>query len=88
MAAVDGHEPLDVLMTLETEITLHQPELMKKARLSAANKMDLPEAAARLDDFRRRAGECRGGIYPISALTGSGVKELVYALGRALEQSG
>ena len=88
MAAVDGHEPLDVLMTLETEITLHQPELMKKARLIAANKMDLPEAAARLDDFRRRAGECRGGIYPISALTGSGVKELVYALGRALEQSG
>jgi len=50
--------------------------------------MDLPEAAARLDDFRRRAGECRGGIYPISALTGSGVKELVYALCRALEQSG
>ena len=88
MAAVDGHEPLDVLMTLETELTLHHPELMKKTRLIAANKMDLPEAAARLGDFRRRAGECRGRIYPISALTGSGVKELVYALGRALEQSG
>ncbi len=84
MAAVDGHEPLDVLTTLETELTLHQPELMETPRIIAANKMDLPEAAARLGDFRRKAKRYVGRIYPISALTGKGLKELVGALVKLL----
>jgi len=87
MAAVDGHEPLDVLMTLETELTLHHPELMKKPRLIAANKMDLPEAAARLEEFCRRTGAHGGRVYPISALTGKGVKELVVALAKLLKKA-
>ncbi|MEJ2746128.1 MAG: Obg family GTPase CgtA, partial [bacterium] len=84
MAAVDGHEPLDALKTLETELELHQPELAKKPRLIAANKMDIPDAAARLSGFRRRAKGCRGLIYPISAVTGKGVKELIVALAKML----
>lgn len=84
MAAVDGHEPLDVLKTLETELELHQPGLLKKPRLIAANKMDLPEAVDRLAGFRRGVKGCRGAIYPISAATGKGVRELVAALAKML----
>jgi GTP-binding protein len=84
LAAVDGHEPLDVLKTLETELELHKPELVKKPRLIAANKMDLPDAVARLAGFRRGAKGYRGKIYPISAVTGKGVKELVAALAKML----
>ena len=84
MAAVDGHEPFDVLTTLETELELHRPELLKKPRLIAANKMDLPDAVARLAGFRRRAKGYRGLIYPISAATGKGVRELVVALTKML----
>lgn len=87
MAAVDGYEPLDVLMTLENELTLHQPELIKKTRLIAANKMDLPEAAARLEEFRRRKGAHGGRVFPISAVTGKGVKELVVALAKLLKKA-
>jgi GTP-binding protein len=84
MAAVDGHDPFDVLKTLETELELHSAELVKKPRLIAANKMDLPDAAAKLAGFRRRAKGYRGKIYPISAATGKGVRELVVALAKTL----
>ena len=84
MAAVDGHDPAAALETLERELALHQPALMQKERLVAANKMDLPDAAERLRALRARRQDYRGRIYPISALTGKGVRELVEALAKAL----
>ncbi|MDD5557526.1 MAG: GTPase ObgE, partial [bacterium] len=57
MAAVDGHEPIAALRTLERELRLHREELMDRRRLVAANKMDLPEAARRLPAFRRAAAD-------------------------------
>jgi GTP-binding protein len=84
MAAVDGHDPAAALETLERELTLHQPALMRKERLVAANKMDLPDAAERLRALRARRRDYRGRIHPISALTGKGVRELVAALAKAL----
>lgn len=87
MAAVDGHEPLEVLRSLEKELELYQPALMRKEMLIAANKMDLHEAAARLRSFRLKAKGYRGRIYPVSALTGEGVQKLVYALNRTLGET-
>lgn len=84
MAAVDGHEPLAALATLEREIELHHPGLPAKKRLIAANKMDLPGAEERLKELRAKRKDCRGLIHPISALTGKGVKELVVALAKLL----
>jgi hypothetical protein len=48
--------------------------------------MDLAESASRLREFRRRASDYRGRIYPISALTGKGVAELVRACARELRE--
>ena len=84
MAAVDGHDPDAALETLERELALHQPALMRKERLIAANKMDLPGAEARLEALRAKRRDYRGRIRPISALTGKGVRELVAALAKLL----
>ena len=84
MAAVDGHDPLAALATLERELELHQPWLLEKKRIIAANKMDLPGAEERLKILRAKRKDCRGLIHPISALTGKGVKDLVIALARLL----
>ena len=41
---------------------------------SVANKMDVPEAKARLKEFKKKI---KKEIFPISAVTGEGVKELL-----------
>jgi len=85
MAAVDGYEPVAALKTIERELELHQPGLAKSKKLIAANKMDLPGAPEKLKAFRKSASRYHGKIYPISALRGEGLKELVYALAGELE---
>ena len=80
MAAVDGHDPVAALATLERELALHQPAMLEKKKIIAANKMDLPGADERLRALRAARGDCRGAIHPISALTGKGVRGLVAAL--------
>jgi GTP-binding protein len=84
MAAVDGNDPLPALRSLEAELRLHRESLMRKTRFIAANKMDLPDAHARLRNFSRRVRDYEGRIYPISALKGNGLKELTHAIGSAL----
>ncbi|MFA5263978.1 MAG: GTPase ObgE [Opitutaceae bacterium] len=54
MAGVDGRDPRDDYKTLLKELELHDIALLKKPRLVAANKMDLPEAKAQLSKFKRR----------------------------------
>ena len=45
MAGVDGRDPRDDYKHLLRELELYDPALLRKPRLVAANKMDLPEAA-------------------------------------------
>lgn len=54
MAGVDGRDPRDDYAHLLKELKLYDPALLKKPRLVAANKMDLPAAAANLRAFRRK----------------------------------
>jgi GTP-binding protein len=54
MAGVDGRDPGDDYRHLLNELKLYDPALLKKPRLVAANKMDLPAAARNLARFRRR----------------------------------
>ncbi|GAH62894.1 unnamed protein product, partial [marine sediment metagenome] len=48
-----------------------------------ANKIDLPEAAENV----RRLRDSYGGVFPISAVTGEGVKALLAELFRRLAPS-
>jgi GTP-binding protein len=54
MAGVDGRDPGGDYRNLINELKLYDPALLKKPRLVAANKMDLPAAAANLAKFKRR----------------------------------
>jgi GTP-binding protein len=58
---------------LEAELASHEPPLDGKPRISAVNKMDLPEAKARLPALKKRLG--KEALY-LSALTGEGLPEL------------
>lgn len=73
MAGVDGRNPADDYRHLLNELKLYDPALLKKPRLVAANKMDLPQAAGNLARFRRRH---KVDAVEISCLAGTGLDRL------------
>jgi GTP-binding protein len=77
MAGVDGRDPDSDYASLNNELKLYSKDLIEKIQFIAANKMDLPEAKENLKRFKKTS---RKKVYPISAVTGEGVKELIDAL--------
>jgi GTPase len=73
MAGNDGRDPGEDYRQLLNELKLYSPALLKKTRLVAANKMDLPAAPANLGKFKRRF---RVDALEISCLQGTGLEAL------------
>ena len=73
MAGNDGRNPAEDYRQLLNELKLYDPVLLRKPRLLAANKMDLPAAAANLAKFKRRY---KVDAVEISCLDGSGLERL------------
>jgi GTP-binding protein len=73
LAGVDGRDPRDDYKTLLQELKLYDPALLRKPRLVAANKVDLPESKAWLAKFRKRHDV---PVVPISCLSGTGLDRL------------
>jgi len=79
MAGTDQRNPTDDFLHLKKELRLHLEALSCTPYLVLANKMDEPDAAGHLKEFKERTGET---IYEISAELGEGlkpVKEYLYA---------
>jgi GTP-binding protein len=73
--------------TIVDELRQHDPELAKRPRILAGNKTDLPGAARRFAALRKHAvkrGVRAKNCVAISALTGTGVKELLREMQRVL----
>ena len=83
-AAVDGTPPLDAYHTLRNEIGLYGHALAERPHLVAANKTDLPDAQAALDDLRAAIDV---PLFPISAVTGHGLRPLLAALTHAVDEA-
>jgi len=73
MAGVDGRDPREDYLHLLRELELYNPALLDKPRFVAANKMDLPQAAANLARFKRRH---KVDVLGISCLEGTGLVRL------------
>jgi GTP-binding protein len=74
-------EPLANYHLLQKELGLYQKELSRKTQLIVANKMDLELAQENLRHFQQ---EIKEKVYPVSALTSSGIKDLLNAVLRIL----
>ncbi len=77
MAGTEGRNPVDDYRNLLEELKLHRAELLERPRRVVANKMDLPEAAEKLKEFKRRTKQ---KVLEVSAATGLGIAELKQAL--------
>ncbi len=72
---MDPENPLAAYEAINAELAGFSPELLEKPQIVALNKIDLPEAAENAALFQSAAGSLP--VYPISAATGRGIKELM-----------
>ena len=77
VAGVDGREPLDDFRTINEELRKYNPKLAERLQIVAANKMDLAEGRERLESFTKAIEEMGYKVFPISAATNSGIKEMI-----------
>lgn len=78
ISGFEGRDPRDDYINLNNELKLYSKELMKRPMITALNKIDMPGAANNVANFKKILP--RRKVYPISALTGEGIKELLRAL--------
>ncbi|ABB13865.1 MULTISPECIES: GTPase ObgE [Carboxydothermus] len=79
MSGFEGRDPVDDFEVLLKELKLYNEQLLTKPLVIAANKMDTANAQENLEKLKQHiAGKYE--IYPISALTGEGLKPLIYRL--------
>lgn len=88
-ASTEGRDPIADIKAINAELEAYNPDLLKRPQVIAANKID-----AIYDDgtdsnpveLIKNAFEPEGiKVYPISAVTGQGVKELLYAVRELLD---
>lgn len=75
----EGRDPLEELKTVEAELLRYSNELGQRPRLIAANMMDLPDAQTNLAAIQGYAAKQSMPVFPISAATGEGTRELIFA---------
>lgn len=84
----EGRDPLEDIEAINRELARYRVDLTKKKQIIAANKVDLISPDMQDDDpverIRRRYEPEGIPVYPISAATRRGVKELIYGISSEL----
>lgn len=84
-AGSEGRDPVDDFQVTNQELLLYNPVTCKKPQVIAANKIDLDSAAKNLTRLRDTYGD-RYEIFPVSAISGSGLNALMYKVAGLLEE--
>jgi GTP-binding protein len=90
-AGTEGRDPLADVQRINEELFAYNPELAKRKQIIAANKCDLLEedVADSIVDKLKAAFEPEGiPVFAISALTGAGIKPLLYHVRQLLDELG
>ncbi len=82
-----GRDPEADLAALEAELAAYDPELADRPAMVVANKADLPEGRARIPEAEAAARRRGLPFFAVSAATGEGIRELLYALGAEVGQA-
>ena len=90
-ASVEGRDPVDDILKINQELAQYDASLAKKPQVIAANKMDAFYGDEAEDTLKRLRDtfEPQGiQVFPISAVSGKGVKELLYYIKEQLDKLG
>ncbi|MDS1029417.1 GTPase ObgE [Bacillota bacterium LX-D] len=79
-------DPYYNFLAINKELELYNADLAKRPQIIAANKVDLPEAQAALQNFIAKVQGYE--VFPISAVTGAGVEKLLGRIAQLLQEIG
>ena len=85
-AGSEGRDPLNDFHVINNELELYSPELAKKKQIVAANKIDLIEDPAKLEELRKAIEKEGYLFFPVCTLTGEGLKPLLEAAWNILQE--
>jgi GTP-binding protein len=83
---LDGDDPLERIQAVGRELAAHQAGLADRPRLLVVTKMDLTGADQILENARPALVKAGHEIFPASAVTGRGVRELMLVAMERLER--
>ena len=86
-ASTEGRDPIEDIYAINKELELYNPEIAARPQVIAANKIDMIyEGDENPVDKIKAEFEPKGiKVFPISAVSGKGVKELLYYVGSLLD---
>lgn len=86
-ASVEGRDPIADIKTINAELEAYNPDLLNRPQVIAANKIDAiyGESNTIIDDIKKEF-EPEIKVYPISAVSGKGLKELLYHVREMLDE--
>ncbi|MDM5208636.1 MULTISPECIES: GTPase ObgE [Cytobacillus] len=86
MSGMEGRDPYEDYVTINNELQEYNLRLTERPQIIVANKMDMPDAEEHLAAFKEQLEE-EYPIFPISAVTRSGLRELLFAIADKVEET-
>jgi len=81
----EGRDPLDDFYKVNKELERYNPSLLKRPMVIAANKTDIAEDDEALKRVKEALPEYE--IFPISAVSGEGLRPLIYRVWQLVEET-
>ena len=76
MSGMEGRDPFEDYTTINRELESYNLRLLERPQVVVANKMDMPDAAEHLEEFKKKVGDYVK-VFPISALAQDGLRNLL-----------
>ena len=88
-ASTEGRDPVDDIRKINHELEAYNPEIASRPQIIAANKIDciFDQDEDPVDRLKKEFEPQGIKVYPISAVTGQGLKELLYGIKSLLNET-
>jgi GTP-binding protein len=86
MSGSEGRDPYEDYVKINEELRQYNLRLTERPQVVAANKMDIPGAAEQLETFKNKLDQSVQ-VFPISAVTKEGLRDLLYAVTDLVEKT-
>lgn len=86
-ASTEGRDPVADIYAINKELEIYNPEIARRPQVIAANKIDMfyGEDDTAIEKIKKEFEPKGIRVFPISAISGKGVKELLYYVSSVLD---